>query len=214
VSSIPFSQELRERTSTSHGESEGASFMNDLIKGRGSREDYVALVAQHYFIYEALERVAEQLKADPIAGEFISEKLTRLPALERDLEFLGGPGWRALFVPVPATARYIRRIDEVAAAWSGAFIAHHYTRYLGDLSGGQFIRTLMQRQFGFADDGVAFYAFDQIPDAKAFKNAYRARLDAVPWTDDERERVIDEALVAYQLNTDVFDDLARAKAAA
>ncbi len=53
---VPFSQALRERTWTGHGDSEGASFMRDLMEGRGTRDDYIALVAQHYFIYEALER--------------------------------------------------------------------------------------------------------------------------------------------------------------
>ncbi|MGZ0212544.1 MAG: biliverdin-producing heme oxygenase, partial [Actinomycetales bacterium] len=52
---IPFSQALRERTWSSHGDSEGADFMKDLMTGKGTRDDYIALVAQHYFIYEAIE---------------------------------------------------------------------------------------------------------------------------------------------------------------
>jgi heme oxygenase len=107
----------------------------------------------------------------------------------------------------------VQRIAEVAANWGGAFVAHHYTRYLGDLSGGQFIRTLMQRQFGFTDDGVSFYTFDEIADPKEFKENYRAALDNAPWTESEKTRVLDEVLTAYQLNTDLFSDLDRAKAA-
>ena len=30
-------------------------FMQNLMTGKGTRDDYIALVAQHYFIYEALE---------------------------------------------------------------------------------------------------------------------------------------------------------------
>ena len=52
---LSFSAALRERSSGSHSRSEGAGFMSDLLKGEGSREDYIALVAQHYFIYDALE---------------------------------------------------------------------------------------------------------------------------------------------------------------
>ena len=212
---IPFSQALRERTRGGHSASEGANFMDDLMKGKGTRDDYIALVAQHYFIYEALEAAAETMVDDAVASAFISPQLTRLPALEADLLFLLGSDWRAAIAPLPTTERYVARIHEIAAeGWSGGFVAHHYTRYLGDLSGGQIIRTLMQRQFGFETNGVGFYLFDQIAKPKEFKETYRDQLDAVAWSPEEQERVIDEVLLAYSFNTDLFSDLAAAKAAA
>ena len=211
---IPFSQALRERTRGGHSESEGASFMGDLMTGKGSRDDYIALVAQHYFIYAALEAAAEQMKDDADAAAFITPQLTRLPALEADLRFLLGDDWLDQIAPLPTTARYVDRIETVAATWSGGFIAHHYTRYLGDLSGGQIIRTLMQRQFGFETNGVGFYLFDQIAKPKEFKDTYREQLDSVGWSAEERERVIEEVMVAYRFNTELFVDLATAKASA
>ena len=215
MSVIPFSQALRERTWTNHGDSEGADFMKDLMTGKGTREDYIALVAQHFFIYEAIEAAAESFAGDPVAAPFITPQLTRLPAIEDDLEFLIGPAWREQIAPLPTTARYADRVREIAAeGWAGGFIAHHYTRYLGDLSGGQVIRTLMQRQFGFETNGVGFYLFDQIASPREFKETYREQLDAVDWDETEHERVIDEVLAAYRLNTELFDDLAAAKAAA
>lgn len=211
---IPFSQALRERTSSGHSSSEGADFMSDLMTGKGSKEDYIALVAQHFFIYEALEAAADRMRADAVAAPFISDKLTRLPAIVQDLEFLIGPDWRERITPLPTTARYVARINEVGAVWPGGFVAHHYTRYLGDLSGGQIIRTLMQRQFGFDTNGVGFYLFGDIAKPREFKDTYREQLDAVPWDDEEQARVIDEVMVAYRFNTDLFRDLATAKAAA
>ena len=53
---LPFSTALRERSSRAHSSSEHAGFMADLMTGEGTRDDYIALVAQHWFIYEALER--------------------------------------------------------------------------------------------------------------------------------------------------------------
>ncbi len=215
MSVIPFSQALRERTMASHGDSAGATFMSDLMTGKGSREDYIALVAQHYFIYEALEAAAERFVDDATAAPFISPQLTRLPALEIDLEHLVGSDWRETISPVPATQRYVDRINEVAdEGWAGGFIAHHYTRYLGDLSGGQAISRIMQREFGFETNGVAFYLFEGIASPKEFKDTYRTQLDSVEWDDAERERVIDEVLLAYRFNTELFVDLAAAKAAA
>ncbi|WP_344227635.1 biliverdin-producing heme oxygenase [Microbacterium binotii] len=211
---IPFSAALRERSSGAHSGSEGAGFMSDLIKGEGTRDDYVALVAQHWFIYEALESAAERMRRDPVAAVFISERLTRLPALAADLEFLVGPDWRERIEPLPTTRRYVDRIHQVGATWPGGFVAHHYTRYLGDLSGGLFIGKLMQRRFGFDTNGIGFYIFADIADPKEFKEHYRVQLDAAPWDEAEKERVIDEVLLAYRFNTELFEDLARAKAEA
>lgn len=211
---IPLSQALRERATADHGSSGGATFMQDLMTGRGTRDDYIAVVAQHYFIYEALERAAERMTADPVAAAFITPKLRRLPAIEADLAFLLGDEWRHAIEPLPTTARYVARIEQVGSTWAGGFVAHHYTRYLGDLSGCRIIRTLMQRQFGFATNGVGFYLFDEIAEPRAFKDVYRAQLDAVSWDDAERERVIDEVVLAYRFNTALFDELAATKAAA
>ena len=208
---ISFSDALRERSAGAHSGSESAGFMSDLLKGEGTRDDYVALVAQHWFIYEALESAAERMKADPIAAQFISDRLTRLPALEADLEFLVGPDWRERITPLPTTQRYVERINQVGATWPGGFVAHHYTRYLGDLSGGQFIGRLMARRFGFDTNGIGFYLFADIADPTAFKETYRDQLDATPWDADEQERIIDEVLLAYRFNTELFEDLARAK---
>jgi heme oxygenase len=207
----PFSAALRERSSRAHSSSESAGFMSDLVEGQGTREDYVALVAQHWFIYDALERAASEMKDDPVARVFITDKLTRLPALEADLAYLVGPDWRDRIEPLPTTRRYVERIAEVGRTWPGGFVAHHYTRYLGDLSGGLFIGRLMARRFGFDTNGIGFYLFDDIADPKAFKDVYREQLDAAPWDAAEQERVIDEVLLAYRFNTELFDDLAAAK---
>lgn len=206
-----FSAALRERSSSAHSSSETSGFMSDLMKGDGTRDDYVALVAQHWFVYDALERAAERMRHDPVASVFVTDELTRVPALEADLAFLRGADWRSRIEAVPATRRYVERLDEVGPTWAGGFVAHHYTRYLGDLSGGQFIGRLMARRFGFDGDGVRFYVFEGIPDPAAFKDAYRARLDAAPWDAAEQQRVIDEVLLAYRFNTELFEDLARAK---
>ena len=208
---IPFSTALRERASSAHSSSEHAGFMADLLQGDGTREDYIALVAQHWFIYEALESAAERMRHDPVASLFISDRLTRLPALAADLEFLVGADWRDRIQPLPTTRRYVERITQVGATWPGGFVAHHYTRYLGDLSGGLFIGRLMARRFGFATNGIGFYLFADIADPHAFKEHYRAQLDAAPWDAAEQARVIDEVLLAYRFNTELFEDLAAAK---
>lgn len=200
---------IRERSKDAHSSSEGASFMSTLLRGERTRDDYISLVAQHYFIYGALESATERMRHDPIAARFISDSLTRLPALESDLEFLLGADWRDRIAPLPATARYVARINQVGSTWVGGFVAHHYTRYLGDLSGGIHIGRVLKRQFGFDTNGIGFYLFGDIADPAEFKNVYRDELDAAPWDETEKQRVIAEVLTAYRFNTEVFEDLAR-----
>lgn len=212
---IPFSEALRERTSVkASSPSASERFMTDLLSGRSSRSDYVALVAQNYFVYGALERAAEQRSVDPVAATFMSPALTRLPAIREDLRFLIGEDWQDSIAPLATTRRYVDRIDSHAATSTGAFVAHHYTRYLGDLSGCAIIRSIMQRQFGFETNGVGFYLFADIAKPKEFKSTYRAQLDAVGWSDDERERVIEEVGVAYRLTEELFEDLSSNRSSA
>ena len=214
MSVTPFSTAVRERSTAAHSSSEGSGFMSELLKGDGTLDDYIALVAQHYFIYVALEAAADNMRSEPVASAFITDALTRLPACEADLTALLGANWLEQIAPLPATQRYVDRINEIGSDWAGGFIAHHYTRYLGDLSGGQAIKRLMQRHFGFDTNGVLFYIFDDIADPKAFKESYREQLDAVAWDAAEQDRVIDEVVRAYAYNTALFEDLEKAKAAA
>ncbi len=208
---VPFSRLVRERSRASHGTSEGTSFMSDLLSGAGSRDDYIALVRQHHEIYAALEAGADRLRDDPTVAPFLSPALTRLPALSADLTFLVGDDWSERVPLLPVTERYAARIREVAASWPAGYVAHHYTRYLGDLSGGLHIGRVLARRFGFDTNGIGFYLFDQIADPAAFKDTYRAQLDAVAWDDPERERVVDEVLAAYRFNTAVFVALDQAR---
>ena len=109
--------------------------------------------------------------------------------------------------PLPATTAYVRRLNEVAAEWPGGFVAHHYTRYLGDLSGGELTGRVLAEQFGFDTNGILFYIFDQVADPSAFKDTYRAQLDAAPWSPEEQERVIAEVELAYSLNNGLLEGL-------
>lgn len=212
-----FSQQLREGSWSDHSDSEGSTFMEEIMRGRATRADYVDLAIQHYFMYEALEEVSAEMAKDPKFAPFHPDGLIRMEALVDDLEFLMGANWRDEIEPVPATAAYAARMREVAAeGWMGGVIAHHYTRYLGDLSGGQMISRRVSKQHGFDDRGAKFYDFPELGDLTEFKNQYRVALDAFgeQLTDEERTRVVEEVRAAYAFNTAVFVDLDRAKAAA
>lgn len=204
-----FADELRKATWGDHEAAEHTAFLEALMHGKVSRAGYAEMVAQHYFAYVALEEAGRALSADPVAAPFVRAELERVPALERDLETLYGAAWREEIAPSKSTLTYVARINQVAD-WPGGFIAHHYTRYLGDLSGGQVIRKVAERTYGFEDgSGVSFYLFPAIPDLKAFKVDYRDRLNALPLDDVQRRRIVRETLLAYQLNTEVLVEIGK-----
>lgn len=205
-----FSYAIRTATWGDHSDSEGSSVMEDIMRMRATREEYVDLVVQHYFMYEALEEASQALAADPRFAALHPAALVREQTLVEDLEFLLGENWREQISPVPATAAYAARIREIAAeGWLPGIIAHHYTRYLGDLSGGQMIAKRVKKQFGFERAGIAFYDFTELGDLAEFKQDYRGVLDALGESLDEaeRERMVDEVRAAYRFNSDVFIDM-------
>ncbi|MFE1308047.1 heme oxygenase (biliverdin-producing) [Streptomyces sp. NPDC058755] len=201
-----FSSLIRTASHEQHVEAETSTFMSDLLGGRLGVTAYARYTEQLWFVYEALENAAERLAADPVAGPFVRPELFRLAALERDLAHLRGSGWRAGLSALPATRAYADRVRECAERWPGGYVAHHYTRYLGDLSGGQIIRDRAEKAWGFArkGDGVRFYVFEEIRNPAAFKRDYRDLLDGVTADDLEKQRIVAECKKAFALNTAVF----------
>jgi heme oxygenase len=184
--------------------------MSDLMTGKGTREDYVALVAQHFFVSEALEAAGPAYATDPEAMPILSDQLTRLPALEADLSFLLGESWRDAIAPLPTTVRYVARINEIAAEhWAGGFVAHHYTRYLGDLSGGQAIASLVARHYGATPDQLGFYRFEIADDGIVrYKRGYREAMNALALSPAEVDVLIDEVRTSFRMNSAIFEALA------
>ncbi|MEU9565043.1 heme oxygenase (biliverdin-producing) [Streptomyces sp. NPDC006641] len=209
AATTPFSTLIRTASHEQHTEAETSTFMSDLLGGRLGVDAYTRYTEQLWFVYRALEEGVQALHDDPVAGPFIRRELLRTAQLERDLAHLRGADWREGLEPLPATAAYAARVAECARDWPAGYVAHHYTRYLGDLSGGQIIRDRAEKAWGFArkGDGVRFYVFEEIANPASFKRGYRELLDAVDADDLEKQRIVDECKRAFALNTAVFREL-------
>ncbi|MCY9782397.1 biliverdin-producing heme oxygenase [Nocardiopsis sp. EMB25] len=207
-SGAPFSERLKAATWSDHGAAEHHGFTQALMSGTLPIGGYTAMVAQHYFAYAALEDLGRALADDPVAGRFHWPGLPRVPALALDLEHLLGPGWRDQISPTPATRTYVARIEQMADHPEG-FVAHHYTRYMGDVSGGQFIRQVAARTYGLTHEGLSFYVFDELGSLPRFRSGYRERLDSLDLAPADADRLVRETRLAYQLNTEVLADLGR-----
>jgi heme oxygenase len=197
----PLSTRVRLGTRADHQAAQGSGFLDALADGRLPVAAYADLTAQHYAIYETLEKAAATMADDPVAGAFVAAELTRLPALADDLRFLGGSS-----AVLPATEDYRARLAEVAFDRSAAFVAHHYTRYLGDLSGGQYLGPAIARVYGLAGEGHQFFVFPGVEPA-AFRARYRELLDRARWTAAEQDEFLTEVSQAYRLNIAVLAEL-------
>ena len=206
---VPLSVALREGTRGEHETAERSGFVELLLAGGLDRAAYADLAAQQLVVYTALEAAGARLKDDGAHGGLVFDELTRVPAIEADLDHLYGPAWRTQVRVLPATRAYVDRLALTADSLP-RYAAHAYTRYLGDLSGGQIIKRMLQRHYGFTAEGIAFYDFPQIHKLKPFKDVYRERLDALVLDDDDRAAVVEEARLAFRLNADVFGELGAA----
>jgi heme oxygenase len=202
-----FSAAIRIETRAEHEGAEGSAFVERFVRGEVPRDGYAAFSAQLHAIYATLETAARAMQENPVAGPFVFDELTRVPALEADLAFLLGPDWQAGFEPLQATQEYCARLEEVCFDRPECFVAHHYTRYLGDLSGGQFLRGVAARTYNLDSDGLRFYDFPEITDGKAFKGRYRSLLDGAAFDDTQRAAFMAEVSNAYRLNGRLFEDL-------
>ncbi|MET0423348.1 MAG: biliverdin-producing heme oxygenase [Actinoplanes sp.] len=202
-----FAARLRRATMAEHREAETRSFISRLMSGSVPPAGFAALTAQYLVIYRELEAAAEVMRADPVAGAFADPALSRVATLESDLAHLSGPGWASSVVPVAATQAYADRLREHCHTSPAHFIAHHYVRYLGDLSGGLLVGRSVAQTYGLDTAGVAFYSFEQVSDPKAYKAAYRGRLDALPLAEPDLDLLVAEAQLAFGLNAAIFAEL-------
>lgn len=136
------------------------------------------------------------------------KELSRKQALEEDLEFYYGPDWKEQIEITPATQEYCDQIKKASTEDSVLLIAHHYTRYLGDLSGGQVMSKVLRKALDLpAEGGVSFFEFEHVPNLAGFKNMYRANLDKLSISKEKADDAVKEAVNAYMLNINLFKEI-------
>jgi len=203
-----FAKQLKEGTKKSHSAAENTTFVKSFLRGVVSKDSYRALVNDLYFVYCALEEEVSNLKNHPVVGNLQLSDLNRRDALETDLRFYYGPIWRSLIKPSEACERYVNRIREVAKNEPELLVGHHYTRYLGDLSGGQILKGIAEKSLELKNgEGLKFYDFEKIEDTKVYKAGYRGILNDLSIDQHQADAIIVEANYAFRLNMYMFDTL-------
>jgi heme oxygenase len=193
---------MKEGSAAEHIAAEQSAFISELLAGRVTVRGYSEYLLRLRVVYAALEDAMRARRNDPMVAAVYDPALERLPAIDADLRHWCPDGTRE--IDSPAAMDYSERVR--ALTWGGSLVAHHYTRYLGDLSGGRVIYKALDRKFGLRGVGLAFYEFPVR--SKPYKDSYRARLDALRLGAGDIDRIVDEVKLAFGLNHALLDELA------
>ena len=199
--------DLKEGTKKSHSAAENTKFVSSFLKGVLDPEEYRKLLTNFYYVYDTMESSIKNSE-DPKVKAIYYPELERKSYLEKDLEYFYGSNWKDMQEPSDACNTYCYRINEVAEQDPYLLIAHHYTRYIGDLSGGKILREIASRVLKPpVGKGLQFYEFPEITDAKAFKNNYREILNNLGVDEHQTNALIAEANYAFRLNMYMFEEI-------
>lgn len=210
---------MRSETKEVHSQVEGAKIVGQIIGKTIKKDDYCKLLARYYHMYATLEEEFEKNKTNSAVANVYFPEILRLNSIESDLTFFLGDKWTTLEVIVEAkeaTKDFCSHIRKVSKESPELLVAHLYVRYLGDLAGGQMIGNKLRGCFtnetlpdknGDPDAGVKFYVFDNVPNIKDFVLKFKAGLDSISNEGDLHEKLIDEAIVCFELNGDILSQV-------
>lgn len=210
LSPTDLSELLAEGTKESHDKAENCQFVKDFLRGRIKRELFKRGTEALYFVYSALEEEIEKNNDHhQFAPIYFPTELHRSEALARDLEYFYGEDWEKQISLSSGTKPYVDRIHEVGEKDPVLLVAHSYTRYMGDLSGGQILKKVAQRALKLPStgEGLNFYQFEGIHSHSGFKQLYRSRMNEIEMDIETKERIVAESNRAFGFNMMVFTEL-------
>lgn len=198
---------LDDGTRKSHSVAENTAFVTGFFKGIATKDGFAKLVASLYFVYKAMEDAFDSTD-DKNVKALDYQSLRRLRSLEVDMEYYFGADWRNTVKPSAATQKYVARIHTVVQDAPTLLIAHQYTRYLGDLFGGQMMGGMATRSLGLEEGkGIEFYQFPDIADNKQFIEEWYTALNKLELSDATKQEIVDEANLVFAYNIELFSEL-------
>jgi len=201
------SQQLKAATADLHRQAERSGVMAQLLRGRIDRAAYGRLLRSLLEIYQALEDGCRRHASHRLLAELQLGDLWRSDALRSDIDALRATGAAAA---APAL-EYADRLAQLSRDDPALLAAHAYVRYLGDLHGGQVLRTIVGRALELRDgSGLAFYALGDEAQVRASASTLRQGLDRIGRADPAAAaRIVVEARDAFGRHIALFESLAR-----
>ena len=209
VDSIALSDLLRTGSSSAHAIAEKNPLMVALVRGEVRERMYLALLKYLQPIYSSLEAsLYIHRKSATFEGLELAAILRSGP-LRSDVDFFEERLDREVELPNGGMCfEYAARLEELARKSPELLIAHVYTRYLGDLSGGQMIKKSVRKALHLTGgDGTQFYDFKEIEHTGLYKRRFRQWMDSLLFTDSVKRAICDETIEAFRLNYMLADEV-------
>ena len=198
---------LRQRTASLHAQAEQSGFIGDMLRGKTTRYGFALLLRTLLPAYQALEAGLEQHRNSALLAPLARREVYRAAAIRADLALLVGAAWPKVLPLLSSGQSYADRVAAAATGDGTGLLAHAYTRFLGDLSGGRIISARIATDLGRVSSALRFYKFPEIADVAAFKSTYLAALDAAGSLVGDPQSVIEEAMAAFLCNIAVSEDV-------
>ncbi|MBV9654298.1 MAG: biliverdin-producing heme oxygenase [Acetobacteraceae bacterium] len=190
---------LRAHVQLLHTEAERTGLVGDVLRGRATPGDYALWLRNLLPTYQEMEAALERYRGRAPFIELARPELYRAEAIISDLHRLTG-GWHRLPL-LHAGSIYAQQVAQAATGDGHLLIAHVYTRYLGDLSGGLVLKRVLARLPGA--QSFRFHDFPGIADRQACQIEFRAAIDRAgaqrsDWTD-----ILVEGAAAFRCNIEL-----------
>jgi heme oxygenase (biliverdin-producing, ferredoxin) len=199
---------LRSGTAELHALAERSGIMSELIKGQVDATSYTALLRNYYEIYDALETALHAHSDHSYIAPFLKPQWLRAHRLSADLDRLHAGQWQVDLPVMPAAASYRNRLESLRDREPELLVAHTYVRYLGDLHGGQRLRSIIARGLQLtAPHGTSFYDFDGPATVAEHIKNFRSALDSLQGSNLQHDRIVAEAQDAFARHTALFEEL-------
>lgn len=206
---MSFSDTVRADTQEEHEQAERSAFIVSLLGGELDRRAHVELLKALHPVYRELEQNLVGQSAESSVALFDDRRLDRTGRIAADLRTYGIDVDHER--PIAASQAYVELV-RASAQSPQRLLAHHYTRYLGDMAGGRVIASRLRSEYGIEPDALTYYDFSGLDDVHGYRKAYKEHLDAAPWSQAEQTEFIEESRRAYRANSELFADLANALA--
>ena len=191
------------RTKALHAEAERTGIIRNLLRGEASRAGYILLLRNLLPAYRAMEHGLERHCDSPCIELLSRYRLERTHAIETDLAALCGERWTEHVPLLAAGESYAKRVAHAADGDGMRLIAHAYTRYLGDLSGGRILQRLLARSLELRPSELTFYDFAHFSELEVLKADYRKALDEAGALASDPQAVVEEGAIAFSMNIDL-----------
>lgn len=200
---------LKEKTKEIHRNAERHEFLSHLMSKKKSlsNEAYCQFLKDLELVYSTLEKCLKNCSDKNYIAPICIEEIFREGPISEDLQAFPSVKVEAS----PVAIQYQTHLLELAEKSPHLLIAHAYTRYLGDLNGGQYIKGAVQRKWPEIAC-TEYYNFEpwlqKTPEAESIRdlaNMYGETLNNLNLSTHEKKEVADEALKAFEFAIELMN---------